>query len=138
MTGHQQNPTTGFTIKGEPTRQVNLELLAKAVGVDRVRVADPFDLKEFEKVVAEEVQADEPSVIISQRPCALLKKVRYEGTQRINENCRKCRNCMKIGCPAIVDKGDRIEIDTALCVGCKLCYRVCSFNAIEKAGDYNE
>ncbi len=138
MTGHQQNPTTGLTIKGEPTRQVNLELLAKAVGVDRVRVADPFDLKEFEKVVAEEVQADEPSVIISQRPCALLKKVRYEGTQRINGNCRKCRSCMKIGCPAIVDKGDRIEIDTALCVGCKLCSRVCSFNAIEKAGDYNE
>jgi len=138
MTGHQQNPTTGFTIKGEPTRQVNLELLARAVGIDRVRIADPFNMKEFEKVVAEEVQADEPSVIISQRPCALLKNVRYEGTQRINENCRKCRSCMKIGCPAIVDKGDRIEINSALCVGCKLCSTVCSFNAIEKAGEHNE
>ncbi len=138
MTGHQQNPTTGFTIKGEPTKQVNLELLAKAVGIDRVRIADPFNLKEFERVVAEEVQADEPSVIISQRPCALLKNVRYEGTQKINENCRKCRSCMKIGCPAIVDKGDKIEINSALCVGCKLCSTVCSFNAIEKAGEHNE
>ena len=138
MTGHQHNPTTGFTIKGEPTRQVDLELLAKAVGIDRVRIADPFDLKEFEEIVKEEIEAEEPSVIIAQRPCALLKQVRFEGPQMINANCRKCRGCLRIGCPAIVDKGDRIEINSALCVGCKLCTKVCSFNAIEKAGDKNE
>ena len=138
MTGHQHNPTTGFTIKGEPTKQVDLELLAKAVGVERVRIADPFDINAFEKVVKEETEADEPSVIIAQRPCALLKQVRYEGPQRINDKCRKCRSCMRIGCPAIVDKGDAIEINSALCVGCKLCSNVCAFNAIEKAGDKNE
>jgi len=138
MTGHQHNPATGFTIKGEPTKQVNLELLAKAIGVERVVVADPFDLKGFEKTVAEEIQADEPSVIIAQRPCALLKNVRYEGALRINDKCVKCRSCMRIGCPAIVDKGDKIEINAALCVGCRLCTKVCNFSAIEKAGDINE
>lgn len=138
MTGHQQNPTTGYTIKGEETKQVDLVLLAKAIGIERVRVADPFDIKEFEKVLAEETKADEPSVIISQRPCALLKSVRYEGPQMITDKCKMCRSCLKIGCPAIVDKGGSIEINTALCVGCRLCSKVCGFNAIEKAGDKNE
>ena len=134
MTGHQQNPTTGFTIKGEPTKQVDLEMLCKAVGIDRVTVVDPFDIKAFEKVVKTETQIDEPSVIISQRPCALLKNVKYEGVQTINQDkCKTCRMCMKMGCPAIVDKGEHLEIDPALCVGCMLCTKVCGFGAIEKA-----
>lgn len=138
MTGHQHNPTTGYTIKGEPTRQVDLELLAKAVGVERVRVADPFDLKEFEKVVREETEADEPSVIIAQRPCALLKNVKFEGVHKIiTEKCKKCKKCLSVGCPAIVDMGEGIEINEALCVGCRLCTKVCSFDAIEKAGENN-
>ena len=73
MTGHQHNPTTGYTIKGEPTKQVDLVKLANAVGIERVKVVDPFDIIEFEKTVKEEIEANEPSVIISQRPCALLK-----------------------------------------------------------------
>ena len=133
MTGHQHNPTTGFTIKGEPTKQVDLELLCKAVGVQRVAIADPFDVKEFEKVVKAETEADEPSVIISQRPCALLKNVKFNGSRKISaDKCKKCRMCMKIGCPAIADKGDRLEINPALCVGCMLCTNVCGFNAIEE------
>lgn len=136
MTGHQQNPTTGFTIKNEPTKQVDLELLCKAVGVDRVRIADPFNVKEFERVVKEETSIDEPSVIISQRPCALLKNVKFEGSHKIDQDkCKKCRMCLKLGCPAIVEKGDHLEINPALCVGCKLCNEICSFNAIERAGE---
>jgi indolepyruvate ferredoxin oxidoreductase alpha subunit len=139
MTGHQHNPTTGFTIKGEPTRQVDLVKLANAIGIDRVKVADPFDIKEFEKTVKEEIAAKEPSVIISQRPCALLKTVRFDGALRINkEKCTKCKRCMTVGCPAIVDKGGYIEVNEALCVDCNLCTKVCNFNAFEKAGEDNE
>ncbi len=136
MTGHQHNPTTGYTIKGEPTRQVDLIKLANAVGIDRVRVVDPFNIKEFEKVLKDETSADEPSLIISQRPCALLKQVKYKGALKINKDkCKKCKLCMSLGCPALVDMGGYIEINDALCVGCELCTRLCSFDAIEKAGD---
>jgi indolepyruvate ferredoxin oxidoreductase alpha subunit len=139
MTGHQHNPATGFTIKGEPTKQVDLVKLCNAVGVERVRVADPFDIDGFEKIVKEEIQVEEPSVIISQRPCALLKHVKFEGPLRINkEKCKKCKLCLYIGCPAIVDKGNYVEINEALCVGCKLCTKVCRFDAFERAGDNND
>ena len=132
MTGHQDNPTTGYTIKKEPTKQVNLIALAKAVGVERIVVADPFDLKNFEKVVKEEVAADEPSVIIAQRPCALLKKVKYTGHCKIGEECKKCKVCMKLGCPAISAEGDGVRIDVTQCNGCGLCINVCPFGAIKK------
>jgi len=132
MTGHQENPTTGRTIKGEPTKQVDLVKLSQAVGIDRVVVADPFDLKGFEKIVREETAAEEPSVIIAQRPCALLKGVKFESKQQIlKDKCKKCGMCLKIGCPAIVEKEDgSIDINKALCIGCKLCTKLCSFGAI--------
>jgi len=139
MTGHQHNPSTGFTIKGEPTKQVDLVKLCHAVGVDRVRVCDPFNLKEFEQIVKEEVAAEEPSVIIAQRPCALLKYVKHGPILAINKDkCAKCRMCMRLGCPAIVDRGDHIEINPTQCAGCDLCPKVCKFNAIEKAGGRDE
>ncbi|MBS6837653.1 MAG: indolepyruvate ferredoxin oxidoreductase subunit alpha [Clostridiales bacterium] len=132
MTGHQDNPTTGKTLKGEKTKQVDLELLGKAVGIDRVSIIDPFDLKQCEKVLKEELASDEPSLVIVQRPCALLKSVKFPGPIKINnEKCKKCKMCMKLGCPAIVDRGDYLEIDKTLCVGCGLCKNVCSFGAIE-------
>ena len=136
MTGHQNNPTTGYTIRGEETKQVNLLALAKAVGVERVVVADPFDIKKFEEVVKAEVEADEPSVIIAQRPCALLKSVKYTGHCEINQDkCKKCKLCMKLGCPAISEKNGAVEIDMTQCNGCGLCLNVCPFGAIEKKED---
>ena len=132
MTGHQDNPTTGYTIRGEETAQVNLVTLCKSVGVKNVVVADPFDVKAFEKVVKEEVERDEPSVIIAQRPCALLKKVKYTGRCVINDKCKKCKMCMKLGCPAISFDGDGIRIDETQCNGCGLCFNVCPFGAMEK------
>ena len=132
MTGHQDNPTTGFTIRKEPTKQVDLLALCKAIGIDRVVVADPFDVKNFEKVVKEETNADEPSVIIAQRPCALLKTVKFSGKCKIGENCKNCKLCMKLGCPAISIKDDKVVIDATQCNGCGLCMNVCPFGAIEK------
>ncbi len=134
MTGHQDNPTTGKTIRGEATRQVDLIKLCHGLGIDRVTVADPFDVKNFEKVVKEETEAEEPSVIIAQRPCALLKSVKYTGHCVVTEKCRKCKLCMKLGCPAIsLDRETgAVRIDVTQCNGCGLCTGVCPFGAIEK------
>jgi len=132
MTGHQQNPSTGFTIKGEPTKQVDLVKLCDAVGVERVVVADPFDVDNFEKVLKEELAAEEPSVIIAQRPCALIKKAGYSGLYVINDKCKNCKMCMKLGCPAISLAAGKPQIDETLCVGCGLCPNVCKFGAIER------
>ncbi len=132
MTGHQQNPTTALTLKGEPTKQVELEALCHAIGIDRVVIADPFDVDAFEKVVKEEVAAKEPSVIIAQRPCALLKSVKFTGKAVLDaDKCKNCKMCMKLGCPAISFR-DGIVIDTTLCNGCGLCMNVCKFGALSK------
>ncbi len=135
MTGHQENPTTGYTIRGEETVQVNLLSLCKSIGVKNVVVADPFNLKEFEAVVKAETEKDEPSVIIAQRPCALLKRVKYTGHCEIGDKCKKCKLCMKLGCPAISVVGDSVKIDMTQCNGCGLCINVCPFGAIEKKED---
>ena len=136
MTGHQDNPTTGRTIRGEATKQVDLILLCKGLGVEHIVVADPFDVKHFEEVVKTETARDEVSVIIAQRPCALLKTVKFTGHCKITDACRKCKLCMKLGCPAIsVSEDGTVHIDATLCNGCGLCMNVCPFHAIEKEED---
>ncbi len=136
MTGHQQNPTTGLTIKNEPTKRVILEDLCAAVGIGRIAVVDPFDLSTLERVLKEELAAEEPSVIIARRPCVLLKYVKHGEPLIMNaDKCKKCRQCLKLGCPAIADAGNTIHINPSLCNGCGLCVEVCKFNAIEKAGE---
>lgn len=134
MTGHQDNPTTGFTIRKEPTKQVNLVALCKSIGVEHIVVADPFDIKNFEKVVKEEVEREDVSVIIAQRPCALLPEMRktYNGLCEITDKCKKCKVCMKLGCPAISLVDGAVKIDATQCNGCGLCVNVCPFHAIEK------
>ncbi len=131
MTGHQQNPTTGLNIKGEPAGKVDLEALVKAMGIKRVVVVDPYNLEECDKAVKEELKADEPSVIISRRPCALLKTVKHNPPIYVNpDKCKSCKACMKIGCPAISMK-DKAVIDPTQCVGCGVCTQLCKFDAME-------
>ena len=132
MTGHQNNPANGYNIKGEPANKVDLEAFCRAIGINRVRVVDPYDLKECETAITEELAADEPSVIISRRACALLKSVKAKPPLSINrEKCRSCKKCMKIGCPAISFSDGKAIIDSTLCVGCSVCKQLCAFGAIE-------
>jgi indolepyruvate ferredoxin oxidoreductase alpha subunit len=131
MTGHQDNPATGKTLKGEPAPVLNLVQLVKAIGIKNVQVVDPFDLEMAEKVLREETEREEPSVIIFQRPCALLTKTRKPSSNVNPATCKSCGLCLNLGCPAIVKKENRIEINHSLCNGCGLCHTVCPFNAIE-------
>ena len=131
MTGHQQNPTTGYNIKGDPAAKIDLEALCRAMGVRRVRVVDPYDLKATDEAVKEELAADEPSVIISRRPCALLKNVRHQApVQVLTDKCIGCKACMQIGCPAIAVRDKKARIDNTLCVGCDVCRQMCRFGAL--------
>ena len=133
MTGHQQNPTTGFNLKGDPCAKIDLETLCRAVGIKRVRVIDPYNLAECDTVLKEELNANEPSVIISRRPCALLKYVKHKAPLTVDENkCVGCRSCMRIGCPAISMVGGKAKIDTTLCVGCGVCQQLCKPGALNQ------
>ncbi|MBE5846434.1 MAG: indolepyruvate ferredoxin oxidoreductase subunit alpha [Lachnospiraceae bacterium] len=132
MTGHQQNPTTGLDIHGDPAGKIDLEALVKAMGIQRVRICDPYDLADTEAAVKDELAAKEPSVIISRRPCALLKTVKHKGPIACDtDKCKSCKMCMKIGCPAISMKDGKAWIDKTLCVGCGVCSQLCAFGALE-------
>ena len=132
MTGHQQNPTTGYNLKGDPCTKIDLETLCRAVGIQRVRVVDPYNLAECDQAVKEELAAAEPSVIISRRPCALLKYVKHKAPLVANSGkCVGCKSCMRIGCPAISIVDGKAKIDNTLCVGCGVCQQLCKFDALE-------
>ena len=132
MTGHQQNPTTGYNLKGDPAAKINLEALCKSVGIQSVRVVDPYNLAECNTVIKEELAKAEPSVIISRRPCALLKYVKHAGPIKTNTNkCVGCKMCMQIGCPAVSMENGKVKIDNTLCTGCGVCSQMCKFDVFE-------
>ena len=133
MTGHQQNPTTGFNLRGEPAGKIDLEALCRAMGFRRVVVVDPYDLKECDRVINEELAAPEPSVIIARRPCTLLKTVKAQPPVKVvSDNCKGCKSCMKIGCPAISMREKKAVIDPTQCTGCGVCIQMCQFDAMEQ------
>ncbi|MBR1671677.1 MAG: indolepyruvate ferredoxin oxidoreductase subunit alpha [Fretibacterium sp.] len=135
MTGHQQNPTTGYNIKGDPAGKVDLESLCRAMGIRRVRVVDPYNLKECEEAVKEELAAEEPSVIIARRPCALLKYVKHRPPLKVGvDRCVGCGSCMRIGCPALSIREGTARVDATLCVGCGVCAQLCPAGAFADTG----
>ena len=135
MTGHQQNPTTGYNIKGDPAGKIDLEKLCRAMGFNRVRVVDPYDLKACDQAVKEELAAPEPSVIISRRPCALLKQVKHKPPLAVDpDKCVGCKSCMRIGCPAISMRDGKARVDFTQCVGCGVCEQLCGVNAFHSTG----
>ena len=132
MTGHQQNPTTGYNIKGDPAGKIDLESLCRSMGFNRVAVVDPYDLAQCDKVLKEELAADEASVIISRRPCALLKYVKHNPPLKVaSDKCVGCKSCMRLGCPAIAMKDGKAAVDQTLCVGCGVCQQLCRFDALQ-------
>ncbi len=133
MTGHQQNPTTGYNLKGDPCAKIDLETLCRAVGINRVRVIDPYNLQQCDEVIKEELAANEPSVIISRRPCALLKYVKHKAPLAVDpDKCVGCKACMKIGCPAISIIDGKAKVDATQCVGCGVCEQLCKFGALKE------
>lgn len=141
MTGHQQNPGTGKTLMGEVTEIVDIEAIVKAVGIkeENIRVVDPYKLEETKKAVKDAYEATEPFVIITKQPCALIKEVQRRRKNMycevVEDKCKKCKSCLKIGCPAISIRDNVVSIDRAQCNGCTICAQVCPFDAIERMGE---
>ena len=141
MTGHQNNPANGLTISGDPTTAVNLEALARAIGINRVVVVDPYKVDETREAVEAELAAEEPSLIIARRPCALLKNVKHKPALEVKKDkCVGCRACLNVGCPALSQVHDeatgrnKAVIDPDQCLGCGVCAYACKFDAISEVG----
>jgi len=135
MTGHQENPTTGFNIRGNKVGKMDIEALCRACGIERVVIVDPNNLDECEKVIKEEMAVPGPSVIIARRPCMLLKSSKPNPPLQIDEGkCNGCAMCMKIGCPSISMKNKKASINNTLCVGCRVCTQLCKFDAFADSG----
>lgn len=141
MTGHQENPGTGKTLQNKPAPMVDIEKVALSVGIreENIRVVDPYDLKSTEEAVKEAHDSNEPFVIITKQPCALKKDVLKArvGMKCVidSEKCKKCKACLKTGCPALQFKDGIVSIDQNMCNGCEICKQVCKFDAITKVGE---
>ncbi|MEZ4357150.1 MAG: indolepyruvate ferredoxin oxidoreductase subunit alpha [Eubacteriales bacterium] len=127
MTGHQDHPGTGKNAKGEAAPKLDLVKLINAIGVNNVRVVDPFEIEDLTKAIKEETAKKEISVIIAKRPCELLEKGKSRGKALKVTDCRQCGLCLKLGCPAIINTDNGVVIDETLCNGCGLCKKGMSF-----------
>ncbi len=137
MTGHQDNPGTGKTLKGDDTVALDIPDICRALGIKDVKVVNPLNLKEMRSAVNEAMKKEEPNVIVTKWPCALIKtEPQPTGYCRVDQDkCTQCYACMQIGCPAISKQDGKVIIDDTMCNGCELCTQLCAFDAIEKVGE---
>jgi len=149
MTGQQEHPATGYTLRGEKTHRIDFVELGRTLGIENPRKVNPWNLEETEKVIREELEKDEPSLVISEGPCALLRRAfkKYNKPLQVDSaKCIGCKTCVNLGCPAIsyqLVEGEMAmtadgkkrkgisRIEASLCPGCHLCYQVCKFGAIQ-------
>ena len=142
MTGRQDNPSSGFTLAGSPSKQVDLELLCRSVGIEHVRCVNPWDLEATRQALQEEMEREAPSVVITKAPCILIKRDVGQRKTPLTidpDKCTGCKACLKIGCPAIEwqpDAGERGQavVNELLCVGCTICDQLCKFDAYQVVG----
>jgi indolepyruvate ferredoxin oxidoreductase alpha subunit len=141
MTGHQQNPGSGRNIYGEPEPSVDVVAVVRAVGIpdERIRVVDPLDLDEVSQAIDDGAKAEGPFVIVTRRPCVLIREVARESAGRYcvidREKCIGCKMCMKVACPALSFRDGRAEVfDRVNCTACGLCAQMCKFGAISAEG----
>ena len=133
MTGHQHHPGTGSSLKGEPAPAVDLEKLCLALGVNRVKVVDAFDIKKVRETIKGELEADEPSVVITRQPCVFMLTEFDKPHYVDQENCTGCKVCIGLGCPALSFKDEKAVINSTICTACGLCEQLCRFDAIKPA-----
>lgn len=134
MTGHQDNPGSGFTLQGEIAESIKIEDVLSSMGYKNIFIADPWDLKAMEEAVTKALDSEEPSAVISRRPCLLIKRIQHEkGLCEVDRNkCIGCKKCISVGCPALMIKDGKSSIDPNQCVGCTICAQVCPVKAISR------
>ena len=134
MTGHQDNPGSGYTLQGDIAESIKIEDVLKAYGYKNVFIADPWDLKAMKEPVDAALSSSEPSAVISRRPCLLIKRIKQETGLCVvdRDKCIGCKKCISVGCPALMMKDGKSSIDPGQCVGCTICAQVCPVKAISR------
>ncbi len=138
MTGHQHNPATGYNIKNQQTNKIDLENIVRACGVNKIWQVNSYDMHELTAALTSATSCGQTAVVIARQPCVLLNKDDCSDKYEITAQCRKCKKCISLGCPAIMIKNDKVVIDSQLCRSCGVCAQICNFGAIRKVGSAYE